>query len=254
MKKSLKNKTMKKLTTYFLLFFTFFSYVETSGKNDSLKKHKNFIVGFGGSINNTLLYYPLYRDQLDRNSVSFNDQKISSAGEGELFVGFQTKKRRITLGLGYADYQSKNLHIDNYPNSSNTSTTVEYTFYHKFYKSNINLNWLLGDNGRWMIGANLDCGILFYFKEFRHVEHTLGQSNIDLIYEYPSPQVIIFTGINFGRLFKINERIDLGIVFNTKVSSRIIGADNSESQITKSKTPDRNLLIKSLNLNLNFKM
>lgn len=236
------------------MVFTFLLPFKMYGENDSLKKHKKFVFGFGGCINNTLLYYPLYSDQLDRNNVSFNDQKISVAGEGEVFVGFQTIKRRITLGFGYADYQSKNFHIYNYPNSNTTSSTINYTFYHKFYKSNLNINWLIGDKNRWMIGVNLECGVLYYFKEFSHVEHTLGASNFDNIYEYPSPQVILFSGMNFGRLFKINDYIDVSIFFNTKASSRIIGAASSESQIKKSKTPDRNLFIKSLNFNLNFKI
>ncbi len=250
----LKNSTLSKKVTFFLVVFTFLLCSEVKGQYDSLKKHKLFIIGFGGGVNNTLLYYPLYRDQLDRNNVSFNDQKICFAGEGELFVGFKTKRKQITLGMGYANYQSKNLHIYNYPNTSITQASVDYIFYHKFYKGNLNINWLVGENNRWIIGANLDCGVLFYFKEFSHVEYTLGQNDSDYTYEYPSPQIIMFTGINYGRLFKIAEHIDFAVSFNTKISSRILGATSNASNIKTSKTPDRNLFVKTLNFNLIFKI
>ena len=59
------------------------------------------------------------------------------------------------------------------------------------------------------------------------------------------------TNLDFGRLFKVNNVIDLSIIFNTKVSSLILGKGANKQ---KTNTHDGVLFVKTLNINLSFKL
>ncbi|HLC84156.1 MAG TPA: hypothetical protein VJI69_10030 [Bacteroidia bacterium] len=239
---------MKNLIIGFFLILIMLFCVETKALNDSLKRNTRFIIGLSGAPNNTYVIYSFGKSK-NGSTDNYKDQKISFGAEGKLFIGLQKRKIQATLGLGYAYYLCK--YADTY--GANNDYTRDRYFQHKFYISSLNVNWLVGDENCWIVGLNAEYGVLHYFKKFVHIDNPIVVADYSI--EYFTPQETIWAGINFGRLFKINKFIDFSIIFNTKASSIISGnRPKGSSYPNNIGTPDRNLFVKTLNLNFSLKL
>ncbi len=244
---------MKNLVISIFLVLIQFLHLEIQAENDSLKK-TYFIIGLSGSPNNTYNIYAF--GESNGGNAKFEDQKISFGGETELYIGFKTKKQQVTLGIGYSYNRNKN--IREYLNKNGPPAITNSDFYCESYKIALNVNWLVGENKRWIVGTNVELSILNSYKEFVHIENNPASNQTDFSYEYYAPQNIGWIGVNFGRLFKINNLIDFNIVFNTKASSLILGKDPNYEYNNlpddPARTNDRNFFVKTLNFNLCFKL
>lgn len=240
---------MKNITFSFVLIFVLLFFSETKAQNDSLKKKTCYIIGINGAINNTYLLY-------SGASLFSKEQKISFGGEGESFLGLSGNKKQFTLGFGYAYHSSKNSK-DYYINggTSGQIATKDYTFIDKSYKASLQLNYFVGDEKKWIIGMNIEAGIMYSYIEIVHIKNNPNVTSPNKTYEYFTPQTTYWTGMNFGRLFNLNKHLDFSIIFNTKVSSLILGTDsNNNSGWGVFTTYDRNLLVKTMNFNLSLKI
>lgn len=173
-----------------------------------------------------------------------------------MYLGFKTEKKQVTLGIGYAYNRNKNIH--EYFNKNGPPATNTSNFHGESCKIALNINWLVGKENRWIVGTNVELSILYSYKEFIHIENNPANNQTDFTHIYYTPQNIGWVGMNFGRIFKINDLIDFSIVFNIKVSSLVIGKDPNYQYNNLSTDPprtnDRNLFVKTLNLNLSFKL
>jgi hypothetical protein len=263
---------MKNLSISFFSIFSLIFCSLTKGQNDSLRRIDSlnglprpvdvphFIFGLSGAPDHTYNVY-IFGDENGGYEVH-NDRKLSFGGEGELFAGFEKRKMQVTFGIGYAYLSSKYSHKYSNGGSNNSFSTDNFTLHEEFYKISFNLNWLVGDKNRWIVGMKTEYGLLSSFKEVFHLENNPYVVNPNYTYNYRTPQNTIWAGFNFGRLFKINKHIDFSIVFNTKISSLILGRpqkacssghDYDYRSLECDGTADRNLFVKTLNINFIFK-
>ena len=260
---------MKNQLISFFLIFALIYCSEIKGQNDSLKSlphpgdKPHFIIGLSIAPNHTFNVWIVGKENGGYENP--NDRKINFGGEGELFAGFEKRKIQVVFGVGYAYLSTKYSHKDYIQGSNNSFTTTNYTLHEEFYKFSMNLNWKVGVKNRWIVGMKLEYGLLSSFKEVFHEENNpySVNPNFTYTYSYLTPQNTVWAGFNFGRLFKINKHIDFSIVFNTKISSLILGRPKNVSSsghdydyrsLGFDGTADRNLFVKTLNLNFSFKL
>lgn len=247
---------MQTIKQYFILLFPLWvALTSNAQKNDSTSKEANshyFIdVRFGEGLG--WRTYPTV-GRVPENIYKANP-KNEDPGNAHYFglnFGFSKNKWNILWGAEYiyASYKNDKAPITYSPNTPYATTTeYKYIFIHKIYSFPISLSLLLGKRNKWYTSLRLGPGV---------VTHLLQKSEVPLYKisfdtDYTFNQVLLLTGVSFGRKIITSKKIDLGCEYSMHYSSRIGSKWYEDNNRNQYGTRPRSLLIPAININLKYK-
>lgn len=224
---------MRPAVLVFLIGLITFSF-SSKGQNDSARRKVFFVIGAKASV--------VHCDELFGAGGDEGRGKLRANGEGYVTAGVTSKRVRVTLGLGYAKYLTTLVQTDRV-------TPYTYHYNYEFYLTKLNVGFLLGKNSQWVLEVNTGVSRLFNFNKAYNEKPPLG----DQKYNYEQTQNIFWGGISFGRSIKLTEHLNLDIVAGNNLSTRISPLSKNYYYYDRN-TPSRNLWVKSLSLQLIYKI